>query len=363
MIAVGASHRAFMAHSLSYSRPKHLQRPVIQYYNKAISSILPIMSVSSDLNIHCILICCLLFMACEGLSGRYDERLRHLAAGDTILQSLDDSGFTANPALIEKVVDMFCQIGLGCADHMEGQSLAGIKKWHGKRNKESKFQTVDEASYALHQLRLNHEFAPWDLCRDDAIAKDNAFEDLLNQWNVAFQAFCRRKPDTSEEETSQINNLQLRYEHLKMYIDVYDNKELSPSEPYQRFLEAAEQVAGPLISLNQPTFSLDGCLVSGLSFVAISEEDGDIKSQALDLLQKLDHREGIIDSNDIVEMHEMLGFDLGEWGSDSDSDSEIKEPDVPSLAPVGIPQMLESLSQRSGKPSKRLEGFYFHNDL
>ncbi|SPJ75447.1 uncharacterized protein FTOL_05178 [Fusarium torulosum] len=304
-------------------------------------------------------------MACEGLSGRYDERLRHLAAGDTILQSLDDSGFTADPALIEKVVDMFCQIGLECADHIEGQSLSGIKKWCGKRNKESKFQTIDEASYALYQLRLNHEFAPWDLRRDDAIAKDDAFEDLLSQWNAAFRAFCQRKPNASEEEISQINNLQLRYEHLRMYIDVYDNKELRPSEPYKRFLETAEQVAGPLISLNQPTFSLDGCLVSGLSFVAMADEDedGGVKSQALDLLQKLDHREGIIDSNDIVEMHEMLGFDLGEWGSDSDSDSEIKEPDVPSLAPVGIPQMLESLSRRSGKPSKRLEGFYFHTDL
>jgi hypothetical protein len=62
-------------------------------------------------------------------------------------------------------------------------------------------------------------------------------------------------------------------------------------------------------------------------------------------------------------MHEMLGYDLGEWGSDSDSDSEIEEPDPPFLAPVGIPQMLEALSRRSGKPSKRLEGLYFHTDL
>ncbi|KAH7236568.1 hypothetical protein BKA59DRAFT_312023 [Fusarium tricinctum] len=363
MIAVGASHRAYIAHSLSYSRPHHLQRPVIQHYNRAIASILPIMSAPSDLNIHCTLICCLLFMACEGLSGRYDERLRHLTAGDMILQSLDASSFNADSALIEKVVDMFCQIGLECTGYLDDHPLSGIKKWCRKRNKELKFQNIEEASSALHQLRLNHEFAPWDLREDDAIARDDTFEDLLNQWNAAFEALCQQKPDPSEEEMSQINSLRLRYEYLKMYINAYDNKELGPSEPYKRFLETAEQVAGPLVSLNQPTFSLDGCLVSGLSFVAISNEEGDVKSQALDLLQKLDHREGIIDSNDIVEMHEMLGFDLGEWDSGSDSDSEVEEPDAPSLAPVGIPQMLESLSRRSGKPSKRLEGLYFQTDL
>jgi hypothetical protein len=258
---------------------------------------------------------------------------------------------------------MFCQIGLECTGYLDDHPLSGIKKWCRKRNKELKFQNIEEASSALHQLRLNHEFAPWDLREDDAIARDDTFEDLLNQWNAAFEALCQQKPDPSEEEMSQINSLRLRYEYLKMYINAYDNKELGPSEPYKRFLETAEQVAGPLISLNQPTFSLDGCLVSGLSFVAISNEEGDVKSQALDLLQKLDHREGIIDSNDIVEMHEMLGFDLGEWDSGSDSDSEVEEPDAPSLAPVGIPQMLESLSRRSGKPSKRLEGLYFQTDL
>ncbi|KAM0198514.1 hypothetical protein ACHAPQ_010836 [Fusarium lateritium] len=320
------------------------------------------MSAPSDLNIHCILVCCLLFMACEGLSGRYDERLRHLAAGDTILQSLDDSGFTADSALIERVIEMFCQIGLECSDHMPGQSLSGIRKWCSRTNKGLRFQTIDDASYALHQLRLNHDFAPWDLRKDDAIARDDEFENLLNQWNAAFEAFCQRKANASEEEMSQINDLQLRYEYLRMYIDVYDNKKLRPSEPYRGFLETAERVAGPLISLNQPTFSLDGCLVSGLSFVAVSNDDEDAKSRALDLLQKLDHREGIIDSNDIVEMHEMLGYDLGEWNCESDSDSEIEEPDPPFLAPAGIPKMLEALSRRSGRPSKRLEGLYFHSN-
>ncbi|KAF4502139.1 aliphatic nitrilase [Fusarium agapanthi] len=103
----------------------------------------------------------------------------------------------------------------------------------------------------------------------------------------------------------------------------------------------------------------DGCLVSGLSFVVISNEGGDERLQALGLLRKLNHREGIFDSNDIVEMHEMVAMDM-DWGSGSDSDSgsDIEEPDPPLRAPKGIPQMLEVLARKTGTTSKRLEGLY-----
>ncbi|RKL40450.1 hypothetical protein BFJ70_g5679 [Fusarium oxysporum] len=86
---------------------------------------------------------------------------------------------------------------------------------------------------------------------------------------------------------------------------------------------------------------------------------GDEKVQALDLLRKLNHREGIFDSNDIVEMHELVAMDM-DWGSgsDSDSDTDIEEPDPPLRAPKGIPQMIEVLARKTGKTSKRLEGLY-----
>ncbi|RBA20787.1 hypothetical protein FPRO05_08234 [Fusarium proliferatum] len=230
MIAVGASHRAYMAQSLPYSRPDHLQRPVIQHYNRAISSILPIMSAPSNENIHCILICCLLFMTCEGLTGRYDELLQHLAAGDTVFQSLRRQNTSDASDMLEGLVDMFSEMGLASSGFMGDHPLSGIKKW---------------------------------------------------------------------------------------------------------------------------------CRISGLSFVAISNEGGDERLQALDLLRKLNHREGIFDSNDIVEMHEMVAMEM-DWGSgsDSDSDSDIEEPDPPLRAPKGIPQMLEVLARKTGTPSKRLEGLY-----
>ncbi|KAF5595118.1 hypothetical protein FPCIR_4743 [Fusarium pseudocircinatum] len=365
MIAVGASHRAYMAQSLPYSRPDHLQRPVIQHYNRAISSILPIMSTPSDENIHCILICCLLFMTCEGLTGRYDELLQHLAAGDTVFQSLDYQSSSDTSDMLEGLVDMFSEMGLSSSGYMGEHPLSGIKKWcrsdtDTEASDDSPFATLSEASYVLHELRLHHDFQPWNLDREDGLANDSAFEDMLRRWNSRFEALTQRlMPNLSGDEMAHIQTLELHYQSLQMYINVYDNKGRQPPHPYKAFIEAAEKVSAPLIALDQPTFSLDGCLVSGLSFVAISNEGGYERLQALDLLRKLNHREGIFDSNDIVEMHEMVAMDM-DWGSGSgsDSDSDIEEPDPPLRAPKGIPQMLEVLARKTETASKRLEGLY-----
>ncbi|KAF5569406.1 hypothetical protein FPHYL_2222 [Fusarium phyllophilum] len=365
MIAVGASHRAYMAQSLPYSRPDHLQRPVIQHYNRAISSILPIMSAPSDENIHCILICCLLFMTCEGLTGRYDELLQHLAAGDTVFQSLAHQSSSDTSNMIEGLVDMFSEMGLASSGYMGDHPLSGIKKWcrsntGTEANGDSLFATLSEASYALHELRLHHDFQPWNPDREDGLANDSAFEDMLRRWNSCFGVLTQRlMPILSSDEMVHIQTLELHYQSLQMYINAYDNKERKPPHPYKAFIEAAEKVAAPLIALDQPTFSLDGCLVSGLSFVAFSNEGGDERLQALDLLRKLNHREGIFDSNDIVEMHELVAMDM-DWGScsDSDSDSDIEKPDPPLRAPKGIPQMIELLARKTGTTSKRLEGLY-----
>ncbi|KAF4434883.1 hypothetical protein FACUT_7543 [Fusarium acutatum] len=365
MIAVGASHRAYMAQSLPYSRADHLQRPVIQHYNRAISSILPIMSAPSNENIHCILICCLLFMTCEGLTGRYDELLQHLAAGDTVFQSLGYQSSSDTSDMIEGLVDMFSEMGLVSSGYMGDHPLSGIKKWcrsdtGTEANGDTPFVTLSEASYVLHELRLHHDFQPWNPDREDGLANDSAFEDMLRRWNSRFGGLTQRlMPSLSSDEVAHIQTLELHYQSLQMYINAYDNKGRQPPHPYKAFIEAAEKVAAPLIALGQPTFSLDGCLVSGLSFVAISNEGGDERLQALDLLRKLNHREGIFDSNDIVEMHELLAMDM-DWGSgsDSDSDSDIEEPDPPLRAPKGIPQMLELLARKTGTTSKRLEGLY-----
>lgn len=366
MIAVGASHRAFMSHSLGFGRPDHLQRPVIQHYNRAISSILPMMSSPSRWDMHCVLICCMLFMTCEGLTGRYDELLKHLAAGDTILQSLEESATPEESAMTEKLVAMFSQLGPESSDFMKDPTLSGIQKWCSKdvkhhANDTTPFKTLDDASYALHQLRFLYDFAPHNPDREDGRLNDKAFQHILRQWNARFQALAQHQIlHWTEEEMSQFHSLLLRQRYLQMHIDSYEDEEWQnpTSQPYTPFLEAAELVAAPLISMNQPTYSLDGCLVSGLSFAAFGPQE-DIRNRALDLLGKLDHREGIYDSNDVAEMHALAALDLGEdescCGSDSDAESEYGEPDPPFTSPVGIPNMIEGLARRAGIRSKRLE--------
>ena len=363
MIAVGASHRAFMSHSLGFGRPDELQRPVIQHYNRAISSILPLMSSPTRFNMHCILICCMLFMTCEGLTGRYDELLKHFAAGDTLLQSLQDSAAPEEASLMEKLVAMFSQLCPESSDFMKSPTLSGIQKWCAKDVKHTAgdttpFETLDEASYALHQFRFLHDHAPHNPDRENGEANDRAFEHLFTNFGTRFQALAQRDIlHWSAEEMSYFQNLRLRQRFIQMHIDAYSNQ----PQPCQPFLETAELVAAPLIAIAQPTYALDGCLVSGLSFAAFSTEDDDARDRALGLLHKLDHREGIYDSNDVAEMHALCAMDLGhvscpDFDSDdgSDDESDYGPPDPPLKSPVGIPTMIEMLSRQAGVTSKRL---------
>ncbi|KAH7179882.1 uncharacterized protein B0J16DRAFT_178298 [Fusarium flagelliforme] len=367
MIAVGASHRAFMSHSLGFGRPDELQRPVIQHYNRAISSILPLMSSPTRFNMHCILICCMLFMACEGLTGRYDELLKHFSAGDTLLQSLQDSAAPEEASLMEKLVAMFSQLCPESSDFMKDPTLSGIKQWCVKDVKHTAdditpFKTLDEASYALHQFRFLHDHAPHNPDRENGKENDEAFEYLFKQWGTRFQALAQRDIlQWTTEEMSYFQNIRLRQRFIQMHIDSYSNQ----PQPCQAFLETAELVAAPLIEINQPTYALDGCLVSGLSFAAFSGEGDDARDRALGLLRKLDHREGIYDSNDVAEMHALCAMDLGHVSCpDSDSDdgsddeSEYGQPDPPLKSPVGIPNMIEMLSRQAGVTSKRLACYY-----
>ncbi|KAG8666575.1 hypothetical protein FPOAC1_011385 [Fusarium poae] len=348
MIAVGASHRAFMSHSLGFGRPESLQRPVIQHYNKAISSILPIMSSPKQWDIHYILICCMLFMTCEGLTGHYDELLKHLAAGDMILQSLQDPTTYEESTMTKKLVAMFSQLSPESTDFMKDPSLSGIQKWCSK------------------DLRFLHDFAPHDPYRENGVENDKAFQKILKQWEARFQSLAQRGIlHWTDEEVWQFQNLQLRQLDLQMHMASYEDEEwINPTNrPCLPFLKTAELVAAPLINMGQPTYSLDGCLVSGLSFAAFAATDEAIRERILNLLAKLNHREGIYDSNDVAEMHALAAMDMGEDGSgctyDSDGESEYGAPGPPLTSPIGIPIMIQGLARRAGVKSKRLECYSY----
>jgi hypothetical protein len=366
MAAVGACHRFFMASSMNSSHSHKLKRLAIHQYNRAIASILPTTSIQSTTNTQCILICCLLFISCEGLTGRYDEVLQHLKAGDAILGSsqatciLDPSGMT------EKLIEMFCCLGAESSGFMQGPGLPGITYWCHKIVESNPdncipFESLDEAAYELRLLDFRYDFEPSYMDRN--MDSDFAFKRAFGGWCRRFEALGRlQNAYISTEGNSHFQALRLRQKYWEMAIETSCSEFLvKECQAFIPYMEAAQRVAEPLIALNQPTFSLDGGLVSGLAFAAAAAQTGEIKSQALDLLRRLNHREGIFDSNDIVEMHDLAMSIEGpgdESGSESEDESEDIELDQSLRAPAGIPRIIEGLCRRSGKTSQRLATAY-----
>ncbi|KAF4472168.1 hypothetical protein FALBO_928 [Fusarium albosuccineum] len=217
---------------------------------------------------------------------------------------------------------MFCRIGVESSSFMDEHCLSGVSQWYSHNSPEDstscpQFNNLDEALYELRRLDLRYSNKPWDVGADDAFeASQNieeeapglALQEGLREWNQRFKSFeasCQLR-DHSDDSISQLQNLRLRRLFWQMTIDAFASEEArSDADLFVPFMTVAESVAAPLIATGQPTFSLDGDLISGLSFVVSVTADDEIKLRALDLLRQLNRREGIWDSNDIVEMHEL----------------------------------------------------------
>jgi len=359
-VAVGASHRLFMARAIGHPNIDKIQSFMIQQYNKEISSIIPSMTASSTENLHAIMICCLLFISFEGLTGRYDEFLKHLKAGSALFHSRLPSSTDEDRLISEKLAEMFCRLEVESSNFLPLESDAtGITQWFRSNALQDSqsvvpFNGLDEASLVIRQLDVLHEEKPWHYEGYDGDDKDSltakASERLqksLDEWTARFDAFCQfRTGDLSVKEEQQHNNLCLRQKYWQMMIDTYTRKEDESgpiSEVFEPFLIAARKAAAPIIALQQPTYSLDGDLISGLTFIASSTEDEEIKMQALGLLGRLNRREGLLDSRDVVEMHE-LSRSLSQLTVEPtvDGDWEPK-------AAAGIPSINERLRKYLGQ--------------
>nr|RBR00306.1 hypothetical protein FVER53263_13792 [Fusarium verticillioides] len=356
MIAVGASHRLFMAKSLGHSDQDGLKSFATHQYNKAIATIVPSMTASQDM--HIIMICCLLFISFEGLTGRYDELLQHLSAGISLFRSELPSSIDEERAMTTKLAEMFCRLGVESSNFMErGPSVSGMEKWYRSGKSQDlqspkPFSNLDEASSALRQLDVFFDEKPWHYEGSDdpdkaSLVKEatKKLQDALDQWTSRLDAlYDLRNEDIAIEGEQQYRNLRLRQKYWQMSIDSYSSDEAAARpETFDSFLAAAKEVAAPLIALKQPTFSLDGDLISGLAFVASTTEDDETKVQALDLLWRLNRREGLLDSRDIVEMHE-----LARALETRTEEVEFDEAWRPTAA-AGIPTIIERLRKSLGQ--------------
>ncbi|KAM0431999.1 hypothetical protein ACHAQK_009915 [Fusarium lateritium] len=355
MVAVGVSHRLFMAQSLDHSNLNELKSLATQQYNKAIASIIPNMAASSAQDLHIIMICCLLFVSFEGLTGRYDELLRHLSAGIELFHLPLLISNTKERAMTRKLAEMFCRLGVESSNFMKTDpSISGITQWYRNNTKLNSqmpisFKTLDEASLALRALDVFYEMKPWydegsddeDKMHDVADESKN-LQDGLDEWTERFDAFYKlRREELSAKEEQKYHNLCVRQKYWQMAIDAHASEEAAADyKTFEPFLVAAREVA-----LGQPTFSLDGDLISGLAFVASTTTDAQTKVGALDQLWRLNRREGLLDSRDIVEMHELTrAFDM------CTEEPDFDETWVPTAA-AGIPTIIERLRKGLGQLS------------
>lgn len=255
----------------------------------------------------------------------------------------------------EKLIEMFCRLGVESSNFMDEHSLSGVSQWYRnnltpKAPSDLPFKDLDEASYELRKLDLRHEDKPWDAEREiepeTSYGEDgdpSSLGDALHQWSSRFEVFTQLLgTHLSTEAESQLQNLRLRQRYWQMTIDAFSSEDaLANPQTFSSFMAMAESVATPFTTMNQSTFSLDGDLISGLSFVMSITRDDGIKSRALNLLRNLNRREGIWDSWDVVKMHELIM-------SAAESDIEPEECDLWGVreAPAGIPGIIEQLRKR-----------------
>lgn len=329
IIAVGAAHRFYMAGQETCSPLQQLKSLAMQQYNKAIARIIPYMSLNSAFDIQCTLVCCLLFVAFEGLTGRYAESIRHIRAGTRLLSSPSIVTNAYEAKIATKLLEMFSSLGCEASAFMEDMIIPDLRSGYfalttGMENSQEPFQDLDEAASALRRLDVETveliSTMPWEegysecSFKDLDIATKLLIEDSWNQLDQKFQAWSRRfeltKKYISMWEYQELTSPQLMYLNLQqefwrmsMSLELDDDSEPTP-ETVEAYLNAAEAFAQKLIIPGQPSFSLDGDLISSLSFVLWTCSETRHRDRALNLLRSLNRREGIWDSRDMTEMHE-----------------------------------------------------------
>ncbi|KAF5006633.1 hypothetical protein FDECE_7028 [Fusarium decemcellulare] len=369
MIAVGVSHILFKARSVGYSQPWELKRLAIHQYNKAISSILPIMAADRTPNtLNTVLLCCLLFISCEGLLGRYDELFRHLRAGNQLFHDASWQISTSEEnEVIEKMIDIFSQLVTASSGMMrDGDCLSGVSKWYRENTisdivSDLPFKNLDQASRELQQLALWQHNKDLECHSESDEEPDEDFDDgfdqeadeeadpylqdAFRQWSVRFETFTKhRGSQLSTEFAAQLQDLHLRQQWWQTSVEVLGSEEVPSTKTYGPFMDIAERVAAPFIAMNQPTFFLDGDLISNLFFLAVVLRDEILRARSLHLLRNLNRREGVWDSNDVVEATELIinaREPDPETGEERDISWELS-------APGGLPGVIQRLRRADG---------------
>ncbi|KAM0490615.1 hypothetical protein ACHAP8_011385 [Fusarium lateritium] len=364
IIAVGAAHRFFMAGQDTCSPLQQLKGLAMSQYQKAISRIIPHMSLESAFDIQCTLVCCLLFVAFEGITGRYAESIRHIRAGTRLLSSPTLASNPFEQKIATKLLDMFSSLGCEASAFMEDMIIPDIRTGpfaltYDTECPDEPFRDLDEAASALRRLDVETvELISSMPCGDGYGSSGGSFNNLdiitktimeesWDQLEDRFRAWSRRFELTKkyiatweyQEWTSpqlMYLDLQQQFWRLSMSLELEDDSEPDP-RAVEAYLDAAEAFAQRLIVPGQPSFSLDGDLISSLSFVIWCCSESHQRYRALNLLRGLNRREGMWDSRDLAEMHEAA--------LSMDNPKEWYNKEIPG----GVPGFMAELAKTSSK--------------
>ncbi|KAF4944506.1 hypothetical protein FGADI_12642 [Fusarium gaditjirri] len=334
-------------------------------YNKAISKIIPCLSDSSIHNIHCTLVCCLLFIAFESILGRYAESIHHLRAGNHLLTLPILAATEKNDRITRKIKDMLSTLSVEASGFTDDAILPDLQQsWDMDRAETTNecssepFQDLEQAASELCKLDVQFTALANARCcecsSDDSSSTvesgdevddssstlesesevddpddrymDTLFEDLrrrFKNWLARFEITKRalelqQSPHTATEQFLYLTLAQ-KFWSMNLYFvtePVFDST--------AEFLDAAENLAKTIANPDYFTFSLDGSLISGLSFVVRCSEEAENRKRALTLLRSLNRREGLWDSREIAEMHEItLSFDNFKFWYDKEYSGDI----------------------------------------
>jgi hypothetical protein len=226
---------------------------------------------------------------------------------------------------------MFSSLGCEASAFMEDTIIPDIRSGYfaltsGAEHSNEPFRDLDEAASALRRLDVETvELISGMPCGDNSSSPGASIKDMdavtralveasWDELDERFQAWSRRFELTKkyismweyQEWTSPqllYLNLQQEFWRMSMSLELEEDSEPDPVA-VEAYLDAAEALAQRLIIPGQPSFSLDGDLISSLSFVIWCCGETHHRDRALNLLRSLNRREGIWDSRDMTEMHE-----------------------------------------------------------
>ncbi|KAJ3539175.1 hypothetical protein NM208_g5596 [Fusarium decemcellulare] len=310
IIAVGAAHRSFIADRDQKSPAHQWNTLAMHQYNKAISRMIPNMSLDSTLSAQCTLVCCLLFVAFEGIMGRYTESIRHLRAGNRLLalptveQDCD---------ITKKITDMFFRLSVDAMNFTQDAVMPDLESgWSAMPavddSQPEPFRDLDEVAYEIRRVNIAaRSESPGE--RDPEIIVDQSegleggndeserqpamaacpIQQRYHRWNTRFELTKMALGQSRSTQSASPQMLALAMEQKLWEVDQQPwGEEQLPL--MLSFLDVAENLAHTLASPNHATFSLDGDLISSLSGIIWVCSDSKIRQRALKLLRSLNRR-------------------------------------------------------------------------